>query len=377
MADDDHRTPATHARAPDAGDPGLLRPWGWSDRIAALVDACDVTGMPARVSRVTRRRFDVQAADGPRTIPLAALPSGVDPPVTGDWVLLDVDTDPAILAAVLPRWSLLARTNALGSNEQLLAANVDTVFAVHGLDRPMKVGRLERTLAVGLDGGANAVVVLTKADSSPAAHTAEVVAEVAEATRGLPCVVTSSRTGEGLDELHQWLRDDRTVVLLGESGAGKSRLVNTLLGEAAQSIGEVREGDAKGRHTTTTRDLYPAPGGGVLLDTPGLRSMGLWDVGDGVAQVFDDIEDLVDQCRFADCAHATEPGCAVQAAVAAGTIDGERVARWLAYIDELDSAENQRVERERLGKGAGKANARAARAFYANEPGRRQKGRRS
>lgn len=355
--------------------PTLLGPWGWSERVAALVGTArddGAVGVPARVCRVTRRRFDVQAADGPRTIPLAALPAGVDPPVTGDWVLVDTTADPALLAAVLPRWSRLARLDALQRAEHLLAANVDTVFAVHGLDRPLRIGRIERTLAVGLDGGATGAVVLTKADLVDAEALDAVLDELATALLGIDVVVTSSHDGRGLDALRRWVCDDRTVVLIGESGAGKSRLVNALLGAAVQATGAVRAGDAKGRHTTSTRDLYPVPGGGVLLDTPGVRALGLWDANEGVAQVFDDLEQLADRCRFADCNHGTEPGCAVRAAVAAGEVDEDRVERWLVYIDELEGREATRLERERESRKLSKA----VKAYYDEHGGRRQKGRR-
>lgn len=330
--------------------PALLGPWGWSGRVADLVASAraeGLDGVPARVCRVTRRRFDVQAADGARTIPLAALPAGVEPPVTGDWVLIDPSHDPALLTAVLPRWSRLARIDALERAEHVLAADVDTVFAVHGLDRPLRIGRIERTLAVGLDGGADGVVVLTKADLVDAATLEGVRVELASALRSTEVVVTSARDRRGLDELRRWVRDDRTVVLLGESGAGKSRLVNALLGQEVQATGTVRAGDAKGRHTTSTRDLYPVPGGGVLLDTPGVRALGLWDANEGVARVFDDLEVLADRCRFADCNHGDEPGCAVRAAVAAGDVAADRVERWLNYIDELEGREARRVARER------------------------------
>ena len=356
-------------------DLAALRSWGWSERVAALVAGAHddgVVGVPARVCRVTRRRFDVQAADGPRTIPLAALPTGVEPPVTGDWVLVDVTHEPALLTAVLPRWSRLARIDAMERAEHVLAADVDTVFAVHGLDRPLRIGRIERTLAVGLDGGATGAVVLTKADLIDADTLDAVLGELDTGLLGNEVVVTSARQGRGLDELRRWVRDDRTVVLLGESGAGKSRLVNALLGAEVQATGEVRAGDAKGRHTTSTRDLCPVPGGGVLLDTPGVRALGLWDANEGVAQVFDDLEDLADRCRFADCNHGTEPGCAVRAAVAAGEVDADRVERWLAYIDELEGREATRVEREREGRKLSKT----IKAYYGVQGGRRQKGRR-
>jgi ribosome biogenesis GTPase len=248
-------------------------------------------------------------------------------PVTGDWVALaDHDVD-----LVLPRWSALERGN------QILATNVDVVFVVASLDRPLNLNRIERELVLGWDSGARPVVVLTKADANPDAGM--LAKTVSARAAGVDVVTTSAATGEGIDEVAGHLRPNRTGVLLGPSGAGKSTLVNRLLGVAEQATGEVREGDHKGRHTTSSRHLAVVPAGGVLIDTPGLRSVGLPSAAEGgVALAFPDIEEIAVACRFRDCRHAGEPGCAVAAAVDDGRLDPDRVASYRKLHAELDEA---------------------------------------
>lgn len=222
---------------------------------------------------------------------------------------------------------------------------MDWVFVVMGLDRPLKPGRIERSLVLAWDSGAEPVIVLTKLDvvEDPSAA----LAEVAAVAGGAPVQALSSTTGEGIDALHRLLAGDRTVVLLGESGAGKSTLLNRLAGQEVQRTAEVRTRDAKGRHTTVTRDLVVLPTGGVVIDTPGLRSLGLLDADEGLASAYPDIEALAPDCRFRDCRHGTEPGCAVVAAVGEGAIDAERVARYRAMQDELDAGAAEVVEVQR------------------------------
>jgi ribosome biogenesis GTPase len=276
-----------------------------------------------------------------------ALPHGLDsrpmrrgldpPPVVGDWV---VERGGA-LVAVLPRASLLERLSVRRDQPQALAANVDVVLIVCGVDRPVKSGRIQRTATLAWEAGATPAVVLTKADARPADEVDELAAQVLAENPGLDVIVSSVSDGRGVDEVRRTVAG-RTVVLLGESGAGKSSLVNGLLDDAdAAAVGAVRAGDAKGRHTTTTRQLFLLPGGGVVIDTPGIRSVGLWADTDAVASTFDDIDDLAAGCRFADCGHETEPGCAVLAAVEAGTLTPERLASWRALEREAAAAERR------------------------------------
>ena len=253
-------------------------------------------------------------------------------PAVGDWVA--VVGEEAV--AVLPRRSLLRRRNAHGDGEQQLAANVDMVLLVCGLDRPVKDGRIQRGTAIAHDAGARPVVVLTKASrpgDSVLVDPAAAAAEVREAHPGIEVVITSVKEGEGLDQLRS-LIGSRTVTLLGESGAGKSSIVNALLGAEIAATGDVREGDSKGRHTTTSRELHLLPQGGVLIDTPGIRAVGLVADTDAVAETFTDVDELAETCRFADCQHAGQPGCAIDASIAAGEVSSERVEAWRRLRDE-------------------------------------------
>ena len=282
-----------------------LTPYGWSDRVGAL--AADAA--PAEVGRVVRvdaGRTLVACADG-----VLAYPTTPDA-TAGDWVTV---ADGRV-TGILPRWSALVRRGADG-RPQVLAADVDLVLVVASLDRALNANRIERELVLAWDSGAVPVVVLTKSDlagSAPVEQPRVVGADV---------VVTSVVTGEGIDDVRSRLRPDRTAVLLGPSGVGKSALANALVGSDDLATGAVRAGDGRGRHTTTARDLVPVPGGGALVDTPGIRSVGLCEGGEGLALAFPDVEELAVQCRFRDCRHAGEPGCAV-----AGGVEPDRLANW-------------------------------------------------
>ncbi len=223
---------------------------------------------------------------------------------------------------------------------QTLAANIDHVLVVHGLDRGVNRRRLERELVLAWDSGAVPIVVLTKTDLAR-----DVAAEVgvAEAAAlGVDVVAVSAADGAGLDRLRDLVGPGRTFVLVGASGAGKSTLVNALAGQERQSVGAVRDGDGRGRHTTTAAELVVLAGGPILIDTPGIRSVGLWDDGEGMAGAFVDVEQLAMSCRFPDCAHDREPGCAVRAGV-----DAERLRSWQKLRRELDRTAGDRAGWER------------------------------
>jgi ribosome biogenesis GTPase / thiamine phosphate phosphatase len=291
--------------------PGALATYGWTDRVLALFnEVAGPTVEPARVVRVERSRIAAVFADGSERLLHAA-----HLPAVGDWIAARDDA----VHAVLPRWSVLSRADPAGNSVQVLAANVDLVLITAPADR-LSPARVERELAVAWDSGAQPLVVLTKADLA-----GEAVGE-ALATRlvGVDVVATSATTGRGVEELGERLRPARTAVLLGPSGAGKSSLANALIGTETLTTGAVREADHRGRHTTTARQMVPVPQGGVLIDTPGLRSLGLaGDVVVGAA--FPDIEDLAASCRFSDCRHESEPDCAVLAAASGGRLDPGRL----------------------------------------------------
>lgn len=343
----------THATSnTETGLQGPVR-FGFTDAVRDMFSAHPVPGGTGagRVVRVDRNLVLVAAHGGPAHL---TYPRAGTIPATGDWVWLGRNTagEPAILA-VLPRHSALSRKRAFESSSevQVLGANVDVVGVVVPMDRPLTHNRLERTLVAAWDSGATALVVITKADLAAAAD--DVVGTVLRQAAGAAVVTTSAEQGDGLDELLAHVPPGGTIMLLGPSGAGKSTLINALAGFKAQDTGSVRAGDGKGRHTTTSRELVPLPGGAVLMDTPGVRGFGLYDADDGMDEMFGDLAEHISGCRFADCGHDREPGCAVQAALADGSLDGRRWASYLKMQRELaalarrhDAAARRAYQRE-------------------------------
>jgi len=285
----------------------------------------------ARVAVSQRDLYRLYTADGECAAePSGALwyrtPDAAGMPVAGDWVAARlVAPGQAIVEAVLPRRTCFSRRAAGGrEREQPLAANIDLVFLVSGLDGDFNPRRIERYLALAVESGARAMVVLNKSDACPDLPAR--LRAAAEAAGGAPVVACSALKNEGLEALRAAAASGTTVALLGSSGAGKSTLVNRLLGEERFRTGEVRESDSRGRHTTTRRELVPLPGGGVLIDTPGLRELQLWAGTASVAGAFDEIAALAAECRYRDCTHGKELGCAVQAALGRGEVSPERLA---------------------------------------------------
>ena len=255
---------------------------------------------------------------------------GATRPVVGDWVEVSPDGQ---IVALKPRRTRLAR-KAAGSHdvEQVIAANVDLAFVAAGADGDVNERRLERYLAVVHDGGVEPVVLLMKADVC-----ADIEAErarIRSAVADVDIIAVSARTGEGVDEVARRIAPGRLATLLGSSGVGKSTLVNRLVGEARQKVGDLRD-DGKGRHTTTRREIVLLPGGGMLLDMPGMRELGLIDAEQGLGEAFPEVSALTSQCRFRDCQHAQEPGCAVRSALASGALDATRFQSWEKLRDEL------------------------------------------
>jgi ribosome small subunit-dependent GTPase A len=296
---------------------------GWTPDRAAGLPAGSV---PARVSRVDRGRLSVLTADGEsRVHPGAALydESGLSGPAVGDWVAVRGE----LAVAVLPRTSAFVRTVAgRTSAAQVVAANLDTVLVVDSLSGEARLRRVERYLAVAWSSGATPVVVLTKADLCE--DVAAVVEQVREDALGVEVLAVSSVTGDGVDAVRALLPPGRTGAMVGPSGVGKSSLVNALTGETIADTGEIREGDGRGRHTTTARELHLLPGGGLLVDTPGMRELSLYDDSEGVDTAYADVALLAADCRFRDCQHRTEPGCAVAAAIDDGSLDPARYNAW-------------------------------------------------
>lgn len=308
----------------------------WSASFEAFLESSEGNEVevpePGRVVRHDGAGLIVATAAGPVRAMFG--PPVLPPPVVGDWVVLDRQPNPR---ATLPRRSLLRRRAAGGEGEQAMAANVDLVLIVCGLDRPVRLGRIQRTMTLANDAGAESLVVLTKADTVGPEVPAEAEFTVAEVDPDLQVVTLSARGGWGLSDLMERI-GPRTVALIGESGAGKSTLVNALVNAEVAATGGVREGDSKGRHTTTSRELHLLTNGGVLVDTPGIREVGVFADPDAVAETFADVEEIAEQCRFNDCAHDTEPGCAIRAALDDGTLDAARLANWRAIESEAASA---------------------------------------
>ncbi|MDP9256629.1 MAG: ribosome small subunit-dependent GTPase A [Actinomycetota bacterium] len=312
--------------------PAALAQLVWDERRSAeLTELGHDPSAAARVVRIDRGYAMLRAASGELRVATDHLAAEL---AVGDWLVVD---DGGGIAAVLERRTLLGRRMPDDSSSSpVVAANVDVVVVANALDHPFSARRLERFLLVAWESGAEPLVVLTKADAC--AELAAAVAEAEAAALGAPVLALSVRTTAGLDELRARLAGS-TAVLLGRSGAGKSTLVNALVGHDVAATAEVRR-DGKGRHTTTHRELHVLAGGGVLIDTPGLRAVLPHDVGLAAERAFGDIEELAAACRFGDCGHAGEPGCAVAMAVAEGELSQERFEAW-------QRAEHDRISFER------------------------------
>jgi ribosome biogenesis GTPase / thiamine phosphate phosphatase len=322
------------------GAPPSLADLGWDDGWAAALDAAlagapGVGLVPGRVSRVDRGLCTVLTAAGPERATMAH-GGGV---AVGDWVAVAPPGEPGQRPAVtfvLPRRTVFRRgVEGSSTAEQVVAANIDTVFIVNALDTRLSIKRVERYLALTWQSGATPVVLLTKADAVDPAELARAAAALDPVTAGTPVHQISVTSGQGIEQLSGYLTPGCTVALLGLSGAGKSTLVNRLAGEKLLATAAVRA-DGKGRHTTTHRQLVLLPGGGLLLDTPGMRAISMWDATEGVQHAFADIEVLLGSCRFADCSHTAEPGCEVLAALADGRLSVERLESWRKLQAELE-----------------------------------------
>ena len=305
-----------------------LTDFGWNDRLESIFNTdFKEKYSPARVIRVDRGAVVVQSVDETVAAVVAGTldPAGeVGQPAVGDWVALDLGADTAMVRAILPRvGALFRRRPGEADHAQAVAANVDVVLIVESVERGPNPRRIERAVALAWDAGATPVVVVTKTDLIDDPDEA-----IEKAREGAPfseIVALSAVDASGVEALVEHLPPGATGVLLGPSGVGKSTLTNRLLGEDRLAISDVRQGDAKGRHTTTHRELVVLPTGGCLIDTPGIRELGLWLGAEAVDSAFPEIEAAAAGCRFGDCRHEAEPGCAVTEAVGAGEIDGKRL----------------------------------------------------
>ena len=329
-----------------------LKQLGWSPVFLQSMDL--ETEDPDNVARITavhRNRYEALGVNGP--VELRAAPDFLvedDRPTIGDFVLVD----PAQMrpARVIARKTLFVRkTPGKARTHQLIAANVDTAFIVSSCNDDLNEARLERYLSMVREAGATPVIVLTKTDLTA---DADAYASRARAVAGGALVeAINAKDPAGLDPLRVWCGTGQTIALVGSSGVGKTTLMNSLTGGDADT-GEIREDDAKGRHTTRSRTITPLMDGGWIIDTPGIRELGLTDSSEGVAETFGDVAELAAACRFSDCAHESEPGCAVQAAIAAGTLEPERLARYEKLQREIQFNTETLAERRRRAKQWGK-----------------------
>ncbi len=333
-----------------------LEAFGWDDALERAWESwagrSDV--QPGRVLIEFNYLYRVQTPQGDVEVVLAgrlkheAETRGALPAV-GDWVVVRrrADESRGAIVAVLPRRSWFSRRMAGHvTDEQVVAANVDAVFVVMGLDGDFNLRRLERYLLLARESGASPVVLLTKPDLAP--EPAALVAEAAAVAGGVPIHVLNPKANQGVEQVAPYVAAGRTGALLGSSGVGKSTIVNCLVGRDVRRTRDVRASDSRGRHTTTHRELVVLPGGGLLIDTPGMRELQLWDVATAVGETFDDIQALADGCRFTDCRHRDEPRCAVKAAVEDGRMPATRLASYLKLQEELEHLARQRDERALL-----------------------------
>ena len=336
-------------------DPTRLADLGWNESWAARLEATGAGGRPGRVlvahrgACVVGTAEDELAAEPAGTLRRQAQSGGFLPAV-GDWVVVAEAiprSGPAIIEHILPRRSAISRkVKGKAAKVQVIAANVDTVFLVSGLDADFNLRRIERALVAVWDTGARPVVVLSKSDLS--GDVGDKVQAVQGLAAGVAVHAVSAREDVGIGALDPYRMRGSTIALLGSSGVGKSTLVNRLLGWDRQDTGNVREHDSRGRHTTTKRELIILPQGGVLVDTPGLRELQLWEGEGGLDAVFADVTADAGACRFRDCGHHEEPGCAVRAAWAAGGVTPERVESYRKLQRELEHVASLRDERTRI-----------------------------
>ncbi len=331
-----------------------LTAFGWAHFFASQLDADDLAhSVPARVTAVHRGQLAVAAPGIDRLVPshIAHAADEEGYPTAGDWLLLDRESFHP--RRILSRTSLFKRrAPGTGLRLQLIAANIDTLFIVSSCNLDFNIARVERYLVLASEAGVTPVIVLTKADLTEAPE------DFAAAARGLQSGLlvetVDARVHETVACLAPWCARGQTVAVLGSSGVGKSTLINTLIGAEATETQDTRQDDDKGRHTTRARALHRLPQGGWLLDTPGMRELQLTDAATGLDDVFADIVALSDQCRFGDCVHETEPGCAVLAAIEAGAIDADRLRRWRKLAAEELYNTQSMSERRARGRALGK-----------------------
>ena len=314
-------------------------------------------GIPARVTAVHKERYEIVCAHGITHARLKTKEYFVDTqdfPTTGDFVMINyIENGDSQIIETLPRRTFFSRRDPTpGRGEQAVAANFDYVFIMQSLNQDFNPKRLERYLTLAWQSGATPVILLTKADLVEDYW--EYLTQVERVAAGVNTHVVSAHTGYGLPRLNSYLQPGKTVVFLGSSGVGKSSLVNALAGEELMTVNGIREDDSKGRHTTTHRQLIRLKNGVMIIDTPGMRELGMWDVSEGLSDAFSDVERFLGKCRFSDCRHEREPGCAIRAAIDIGELDADRWESYLKLKEEAVSKEEMLRRKHEWSKGVAK-----------------------
>lgn len=327
-----------------------LQALGWDHFFQQQRDASGAEdGEPMRVTNVERSGWTATGESGEIHVPPADFPNG--PATVGDWLIVDPSV-PRAVRRLEPRSFFKRRAPGTDRTEQAIAANVDTLFIVSSCNQDFNEARLERYLSIAHDAGVMPVVVLTKSDLT--ADAGDYAARASRLAPGLLVEAVNALDRDSLTCLDAWLGSGQTVALLGSSGVGKSTLTNTLLGEVRLATRGIREDDARGRHTTTSRQMFSLPGGAWIIDSPGMRELQLVDVQEGIDDVFAEITQFASRCRFTDCSHDREPGCAVRAAIDDGSIDAERLSRWRKLAREEALNRESMAERRARGKATGR-----------------------
>ena len=317
----------------------------------------NLPGIPARITAVHKERYEIVCQHGITHAWLKTKEYYVDKqdfPTTGDFVMINyIENGDSQIIATLPRKTCFSRREPGPiPRDQAVAANFDYVFVMQSLNRDFNPKRLERYLTLAWQSGATPVILQTKADLTDDYW--EFLTQVERVAAGVNIHVVSAHTGYGLNRLNAYLQPGKTVVFLGSSGVGKSSLANALAGEAVMSVSAIREDDSKGRHTTTHRQLIRLKTGVMIIDTPGMRELGMWEVSEGLSDAFTDVEAFLGKCRFSDCRHETEPGCAIRAAIASGQLDAGRWESYQKLQEEAVSKEEMLRRKHEWSKGVAK-----------------------
>ena len=353
-------------------EPGAL---GWDDFFSGTFHSLGIEdAVPARVVRQARFGYFVQTPHEEMLVEPSGKLKADSLPAVGDWVAVQPNKDGSggTILAILPRKTGFSRGSPGKTvSEQVVAANIDHVFLMVGLDRDFNLRRIERYLTMIYNSGASPVILLNKADLCEEIE--DRLAEVESIAPGIPVHAISAVEGTGVAELEKYLRRGETIAFLGSSGVGKSTLINSLIGEERMAVREVRERDGKGRHTTTHRELIVLPGGGALIDTPGLREIQVWGSTEGLQESFPDIEALAADCRFRDCRHESEPGCGVSEALEAEELDHKRYQNYIKLRQEFEDLEFRKSEAARRAeRGRGKRFGKMVREVNRHNPKRKK-----